>query len=124
MNADEIEVTINIRKLRLEALEKLLDVAAATGDPPEYNQLVEEKLALLRTGGGPLPGMPCTYEIGSDAYAGEVLWVSKGGASLKARVGGRERAFTRRKDGCYRQAGENFGRLYFLTAKDYRDPSF
>lgn len=77
-------------------------------------------------GAGPLIGMPCTYQIGSDKYAGRVVEVSKSGHKVTVQLGTRPETnvFTRRKDGYYFARGSNHGLLIFMVSEDYRDPSF
>jgi hypothetical protein len=77
----------------------------------------------------PTVGMPCTYGIGSDTYAGKVLAVSKSGHRVTVNIGdGDVRVFTRRtRHGLvtgYVPAGRPCGYLTLGVARDYRDPSF
>lgn len=72
----------------------------------------------------PTVGMPCTYGIGSDCYAGEIIEVSASGKILVANCEGLTIKATLRRDGAYRPVGANYSRVYLGNAKSYRDPSF
>jgi hypothetical protein len=90
----------------------------------------------------PEVGMPCTYGIGADAYAGVVTWVSPSrhqmrfckvsghtehtGPSRMSDMGytGCEQLATRRPDGKYRPAGANYGYIVLGVAREHRDPHF
>lgn len=81
----------------------------------------------IRTGWGPLVGMPCTYHIGSDHYAAVVTKVSKSGHQVHVRPEGLdEMLFTRRKNPTvrYRAAKTGSGYLSFLKAETRLDPCF
>lgn len=73
-----------------------------------------------------LVGVPCTYAIGSDRYAGFVVSVSKSLHRIVANLGAHlgDRTFTRRKRGSYVEAGRSCGHLWLGTAENHRDPSF
>lgn len=68
-------------------------------------------------------GMPATYCIGSDTYAGKISHVSPSGAYVLFVRDGSARAerFNRGKDGTYRQSS---GYLRLGIAETYRDRSF
>ncbi len=83
----------------------------------------------------PEVGMPCTYGIGSDRYAMQVVAIRRGGLTIVAEslnddgtVGGLRREFTRRnrRGGGYRwvQKGQSYGGLRLGVAETYLDPSF
>lgn len=77
----------------------------------------------------PAVGMPATYVIGSDNYAGTISYVSPSGAFVLFVKPGWTRSdqflrFNRSAKGRYQTAGGRSGYLHLGTARDYRDPSF
>lgn len=92
---------------------------------------LELRYATLRHyDGRPEVGLPATHIIGTDWYAMQVTYVSKGGCLVKARRwnyaanDSTEHGYTKRRDGAFRQKGSGCGRLIFGIAEDYRDPEF
>lgn len=118
---------IQARIDRYEAAVKVYNLPCPSIE--SFNNANEERLLGLRTGYGPLVGMPCTYEIGADSYAAEVVWVSKSDHQIRVRTEHDVKdlpgkLFTRRKDGDYRTSGSGCGYISFLVAKTHLDPSF
>jgi hypothetical protein len=72
----------------------------------------------------PTIGMPCTYSIGSDCYAGEITKVSASGKMVEANCEGLTIKATLRQDGKYRPVGANYSLLSIGHAISRRDPSF
>lgn len=108
-----------------------LEVATQTKELSHSDwQEFDEELRTLRyrAGDGPLVGMPVTFHCGSDRYSGEVVAVTRKGATVTAKLKGLGlREFTFRKAGGtnrYREKGQHYGYLTFLKSEDYSDPSF
>lgn len=121
-------VEVNARIARLDAIEAEMD---KVGDGSEEHlqrlyELSNARMIGVRTGWGPMIGMPCTYHIGTDAYAAVVVCASPSGHRVGIKVGKQAgtRFFTLRKSGCYVSLGQDIGRLQFLRAVDRLDPSF
>lgn len=99
--------------------------AISFGDSPAAREAADRELRLgSDTGYGPLVGMPCTYEIGSDDYASVVTYVSKSTAKIRIFLHGEEKDFFRGRDGAYRSKGARCGRIYFLRSETKLDPGF
>ena len=78
----------------------------------------------------PVVGMPATYCIGSDRWAGSIVSVSKSGRTLgfsDRRDGAMIETFSLRQNGRFYRVGCPMGQsgtLRLGVAEDYRDPSF
>jgi len=101
------------------------ELEAAEPDTKEWKTRWQAVQMAERTGLGPVANQPCTYCIGTDRYAARVVNVSKGGFRLAAMVyDGQEMEFTRRANGGYIAAGQNFGHLRFFMRETWLDPDF
>jgi hypothetical protein len=82
----------------------------------------------------PTLGMPVTYHLGSDSYAGEIVWVSPSGHKVTVELSGYSATSQRdpsgimctcRRDGVYRVVGSKRGQFLSLgKAVSYLNPSF
>lgn len=73
-------------------------------------------------------GMPCTYCIGSDCYAGRVSNVLRNGKTVQVTLDGLaewpDKEFTLRQNGDWRIKGQNHGRLLLGKAGSHTDRGF
>jgi hypothetical protein len=72
----------------------------------------------------PTIGMPCTYSIGADCYAGQLTEVSASGKTVVANCEGLTVKATLRRDGKFRPVGASYSFLSIGRAVSRRDPSF
>ena len=74
----------------------------------------------------PTVGMPATFTIGSDRYAGSIAEIKRKGRTIvfKFAHNNRTEDFTLRGRGMYYSKGSKCGYLSLGAAEDYRDPSF
>jgi len=75
----------------------------------------------------PTVGMPASYCIGCDSYAGEIVQVERNGRQVGFSEKGRVRTFSLRKNGRFYEVGcaiGDGGSLFLGKAEDRRDPSF
>ena len=72
---------------------------------------------------GPVEGMPCTYNIGSDHYACSIAYVSPSKAFCTVVLHGKSERFSRCQDGRYRGKGR-CGSLTLGHAETRLDPGF
>ena len=75
----------------------------------------------------PAVGMPATYEIGSDSYAGTIVEIHRGGLTLvwRSTSGRLVKTFTRKADRSYALKGHGYGYLTLGdTSPTNLDPGF
>jgi hypothetical protein len=99
---------------------------------PNVSELAREEL-IINNVSKPYVGMPATYVIGSDQYAGVLSWVSKSGHQVtwqryettqQNHHLGFVKVCSRRRNGEYVQVGSKYGHLKLGVAKTVLDEGF
>lgn len=102
-----------------------LKAAAEAGDHTAYEEYKHMELTGAPLLGADLIGLPCTYVIGSDSYAAEVIASTPRGRTIQVRLSksGRVHYCSPRKNGSYGVV-RGPGMIMFYTAETHLDPSF